>query len=275
MRQLFRALSAVLGLVAIALISALITMRLAIHGTEVRVPALSGLTMTEAVQHLHAAGLQAGIDGHFYSSTQPAGTVLTQSPQPGTRVRKSWRVRLTESLGPQRIATPDVEGMDASIATITIRRTGLQVGNTFGIPYAYAPENTVIAQTPMANATDVQGPKISILTAQPSPPVEDASVMPDLTGENFTTAAFAIMHAGFKLEPLGNGAAANPVQAAAPPSSSAASAPSSMPQAATTPLPAVSPATGAFVPSGTVIAQIPMAGDRIVAGATINLTVQP
>lgn len=259
MRQLFRALSAVLTLLAIALVSALITMRFAVHGAEVRVPVLSGLTVPEAVQRLHALGLQAGIDGHFYSATQPAGAILTQSPAPGTMVRKSWRVRVTESLGPQKIAIPNVDGMDASLATITIRRTGLQVGEMVGMPYAYAPENTVIAQTPMAHATDVQGPKIGILMAQPSPPAQDASVMPDLTGESFTTAAFAIMHAGFKLAPLGDGAATNPVQASA----SAASAPSSMPQG------------GAFVPSGTVIGQSPMAGDRIVAGATIHLTVQP
>lgn len=277
MRQLFRALSAVLALLAIALVSALITMRLAIHGAEVRVPALSGLTMPEAVQHLHALGLQTAIDGHFYSSTQPAGRILTQSPAPGTKVRKSWRVRVTESLGPQKIAIPNVGGMDVSIATITIRRTGLQVGNTFGMPYAYAPENTVIAQTPMAHATDVQGPRISMLSAQPASPVADASVMPDLTGESFTAAALAIVHGGFKLAPLRD--AAKPLPAAPPAAqsvSSAASTAGSTPGGSLAVAPAVaSLGPGVFVPSGTVIAQTPVAGDRIVAGATVQLTVQP
>ena len=277
MRQLFRALSAVMALLTIALVSALITMRLAIHGAEVRVPALSGLTMPEAVQRLHILGLQAGIDGHFYNSTQPAGTILTQSPAPRTRVRKSWRVRVTESLGPQKIAVPSIEGMDESIATITIRRTGLQVGSTFGIPYAYAPENTVIAQTPMARATDVQGPKISMLTAQPALPVEDACVMPDLTGESFTAAALAIVHAGFKLAPLSDTAKPAPPTAQVNPS--ADSAATLKPPIGTGAAPisqAAAPLTpGVFVPSGTVIAQTPVAGDRIVAGATIQLTVQP
>ncbi len=94
MRQMFRALSAVLALLAIALVSALITMRLAIHGAEVRVPALSGSSLAQAVAQLHARGLETAIDGHFYSTTQPAGHVLTQSPAPGTLVRKSWRVRI-------------------------------------------------------------------------------------------------------------------------------------------------------------------------------------
>lgn len=261
MRQIFRVLSAVLALLVIALISALITMRLAIHGAEVRVPVLSGLTLPEAAIKLHARGLEMGIDGHFYSSTQPAGHVLTQSSAPGTLVRKSWSVRVTESLGPQKVAIPALEGMNESIATITIRRTGLQLGDAIAIPYAYAPEDTVIAQTPLPRATDVQGPSIAILTAQPALPLEQANVMPDLTGETFTTAALAIIHAGFKLAPL-----QSPVVTA-----------TSQPQAvsSTAASTATPPAAQSSAPAGTVISQVPAAGSRIPAGATIQLTVQP
>ena len=249
MRQIIRALSAILALLAIALVSALITMRLAIHGAEVRVPTLSGLTLPDAATQLHAHGLEIDIDGHFYSTTEAAGHVLTQSPAPGTLVRKSWRVRTTISLGPQKVAIPSVEGMNESIATITIRRTGLQLGNVIALPYAYAPENTVVAQTPLARATDVQGPKVGLLTALAVPPEEAASVMPDLTGETFDSAALMILHSGFQLAPLEN---------------SAAETPTATPAAAQ---PVAAP--------GTVIAQIPTAGSRIVAGAKIQLTVQP
>ena len=157
MLQIFRALSAVLLLVMIALVSALITMRLAIHGAEVQVPVLRGRTVPQAVVELRAKGLQAGIDGHYYSATQPAGVVITQSPVAGTLVRKSWRVRMTVSLGPQKVAIPSVDGMNETIATITIRRMGLQVGAVVGLPYAYAPENTVIAQTPTGQRDRCRG----------------------------------------------------------------------------------------------------------------------
>ncbi|MGC1870684.1 MAG: PASTA domain-containing protein [Acidobacteriaceae bacterium] len=262
MLQIFRALSAVVLLVTIALVSALITMRLAIHGAEVQVPVLRGRTVPQAVVDLRAKGLQAGIDGHYYSATQPVGVILTQSPAPGTLVRKSWRVRMTVSLGPQKVAIPSVDGMNETLATITIRRTGLQVGAVVGLPYDYAPENTVIAQTPTANATDVEGPRVSILTAHPAVPAEDASVMPDMIGENFTQAALAIIHAGFKLAPLQNA-----------PAIPSATAPKSQPAAvANSQSPTVPTATA---PAGAVIAQIPAAGTRIPAGSTIQLTVQP
>ena len=258
MRQLFRALSAVLILLAIALVSALITMRLAIHGAEVRVPALSGLTLSEAAAKLHDHRLETGIDGHFYSITQPAGHVLTQSPAPGTLVRRSWRVRITVSLGPQKTAIPSLDGMNESIAGITLRRTGLQLGDVISMPYGYAPENTVVAQTPLPRSTDVQGPKVGLLTAQAVPPEEQANVMPDFIGENFTAAALAIIHAGFQLAPLNH-----------PPASSSTTS------LATTPTPQPPNPQQPSAPSGTVIAQAPAAGDRILAGSTIHLTVQP
>ena len=267
MLQIFRAFSAILLLVTIALISALITMRLAIHGAEVHVPSLSGLSLPDAIQQLRILGLQAGIDGHFYSAAQPAGDILTQSPAPGTPVRKSWRVRVTVSLGPQKVEIPLVDGMNETLATITIRRTGLQMGNVVALPYAYAPEHTVIAQTPVARATDVEGPRVSILTAQAVPPPEDADVMPDFTGETFTQAALAVIHAGFKLAPLQNAPSAAP--------SAAQSGQPATAIAPTVPLASRSTATSALVPAGTVIAQIPVAGTRIPSGATIQLAVQP
>ena len=267
MLQIFRALSAVLLLVTIALVSALITMRLAIHGAEVQVPALRGRTVPQAVSDLRAKGLQAGIDGHYYSATQPVGIILTQSPVPGTLVRKSWRVRMTVSLGPQKVAIPSVNGMNETMATITIRRTGLQVGAVVGLPYPYAPENTVIAQTPTGNATDVEGPRVSLLTADPAQPPENASVMPDLIGENFTQAALAVIHAGFKLAPLQN--------AAAEPSPSASPGPIPVSPTISQPVAQAPPTLAAAAPPGAVIAQVPAAGTRIPAGSTIQLTVQP
>ncbi|MES2219537.1 MAG: PASTA domain-containing protein [Acidobacteriota bacterium] len=263
MLQVIRALSAVLLLVTIALVSALITMRLAVHGAEVQVPVLQGRTLPQGVAELRAKHLQAGIDGHYYSATQPAGVVLTQRPAPGTLVRKSWQVRVTVSLGPQKVAIPSVDGMNENLATITIRRTGLQVGAVVGLPYAYAPENTVIAQTPTGHATDVEGPRVSILTAHPAPPPENASVMPDMIGEDFTQAALAIIHAGFKLAPLQNATTA----------SSAATAPEQAPAANT-----ISPSTNSqpiAAPPGSVIEQAPAAGTRLPAGSIIQLTVQP
>ncbi len=114
------------------------------------------------------------------------------------------------SLGPQKTAIPALEGMDENIATITIRRIGLQVGDVAGSHMITHQQNTIVAQTPLPGATDVQGPGIALLVAQASPPQQEASVMPDLTGETFSMAALTILHCW-----ISTGAIAGPIHSSA------------------------------------------------------------
>ena len=253
MRQLFHMLLFSLALVVIALLSALATMRLAIHGAEVRVPNLSGMTLAQAQEQTHALGLQLRVEDRFYSATTPSGHVLVQRPKAGTLVRRSWRVRVTESLGPQDVTIPNVIGMDARLATITIRRDGLHLGDVTSLPYADAPDGTVIAQSPMEHATAVERPRVDILLATPLPATPPAYAMPNFIGETYSAAASAVENAGFKLAPMEE--ANITIPRVAP-----------IGTASTPPTPPV--------PSGTVIAQIPEPDSRVEAGAIIHLIVQ-
>ena len=118
----------VLVLAVLAMLSAIVTMHFAIHGAEVTVPSFKGLTVAEATDKAAALGLNLTVDNHFYSVEIPAGRILNQSPSPGTVVRREWRVRLTESVGPQRVAIPNLTGSNQRLASIQIRRIGLEVG---------------------------------------------------------------------------------------------------------------------------------------------------
>jgi len=253
MRHIFRIILAGLALVVIALVSALVTMRLAIHGAEVRIPDLSGMTIAQALAKTHGLGVQISVEDHFYSATIPAGHILVQRPQAGTLVRRSWRVRVSESLGPQNATIPNLIGMDARLATITIRRSGLQLGDVTSLPLAIAPTGTVIAQSPAAHAKAVERPRVDILLAAPAPQTASAFVMPNLTGETFTTAALTVIQAGFKLAPVEEANVAIP----------------QVPQIGATNVPSLPP-----VPRGTVISQIPEPDSRIQSGATVRLIIQ-
>jgi len=142
----------VLALAVLAMLSAIVTMHFAIHGAEVKVPSFKGLTVAEATEKAASLGLNLTVDNHFYSVEIPAGRVLSQSPAAGTIVRREWRVRLTESVGPQRVAIPNLTGSNERLASIQVRRLGLEVGPTAEMPYAYAPADTVIAQNPAPDA---------------------------------------------------------------------------------------------------------------------------
>src|ERR1039457_2343214 len=146
--RFFRMASVVMLLVAVALLAAITTMHFAIHGAEVQVPALKGMTVTEARSQTAGMGLNLDVDNRYYSAEVAAGHILSQSPPEGTVVRRAWRVRAAESLGPQNVDVPDAVATDDRLAALRLRRVGLEVGVTAHLPNAAAELGTVMAQDP-------------------------------------------------------------------------------------------------------------------------------
>lgn len=199
MRSLFRTFSFLLVLIAVALASALITMKLVVHSAEVTVPNLQGKTLAQAHHDAAARHLDIRIANHAYSPVIPAGHVLNQSPTPGTTVRKGWHMHVTESLGPQTVKIPALTGEPDNIAVFQIRQTGLQLDGLAYLPTSAAPSGTVLAQSPQANAQEISSPQIQLLIAAPAQDPAAAIVMPRLIGQNLSSARIILTHAGLKL----------------------------------------------------------------------------
>ena len=83
--RFFRMASVVMLLVAAALLSAITTMHFAIHGAEVKIPALKGMTVAEARSQAAGMGLNLDVDNRYYSADVAAGHILSQSPRAGHR----------------------------------------------------------------------------------------------------------------------------------------------------------------------------------------------
>lgn len=247
----FQFVLVVLMLGILALLSAITTMHFAIHGAEVTVPNLRGLTITEATRKAAELGLNLSVENRYYSVDIPEGHVLNQSPAAGTVVRREWHVRLTESIGPQKVAIPALTGIDQRVASISVRRARLELGSIAEMPYAYAAPGTVIAQNPAPGAAGVERPSVSLLIAAPPAVAANGFVMPDLTGQLFSSAAMTVTKAGLKLEP------AKSVQASVPAVGDAGSM--------TAPKPPVQ--------IGAVVSQKPQPGTRVDASTAVELTV--
>src|ERR1039457_2774179 len=108
--------STLMLLVAVSLVAAIVTMHFAIHGAEVQVPTLKGMTVADARSQTAGLGLNLNVDNRYYSADVAAGHILTQSPAAGTVVRREWKVRVAESLGPQKVDVPDTVGYDQRVA---------------------------------------------------------------------------------------------------------------------------------------------------------------
>ncbi len=193
-----QALSLVMALIMVALVSAILTMHFAIHGAEVQVPALKGMTVADARSQTAGLGLNLDVDNRYYSADVAAGHILTQSPPEGTIVRRAWLVRVSESLGPQKVEVPDTVGRTEREAALTLRRVGLEVGTTAHLPDANAAEGAVLAQDPPAHAQGIAQPSINLLVAVPDETPPDGFVMPDLIGLPVITAQAALFRVGIK-----------------------------------------------------------------------------
>ncbi|HEY1994673.1 MAG TPA: PASTA domain-containing protein [Edaphobacter sp.] len=264
--RFFNIVLGALAMLVVALFSAFITMRLAIHGREVKVPNLTGLTLADASKQTRSLGLILTLENRFYSPNTPPGHVLAQSPAPGVTVRRQWAVRVTESLGAQQVAIPDVLGQSERTASINIRRLGLELG---AVAHVAAPgePGVVIAQTPAPNAAGVDRPRVSLLLSEPAQAESpDAFVMPSLAGLTLAGAAARAYAAGLRIvsaEDLNT-----PAPDAAQPSTTSPESPSTAPAAAPSPAPPAAPS----VSIGTVIAQTPPPGHRVVKGDPVHIT---
>jgi eukaryotic-like serine/threonine-protein kinase len=251
MKSILRFSMLALILIVVAMISGLTAMRFAIHGQEVAVPPLVGLTPGEAERSVSGLGLQMSIERQYYSPQIPEGRIMSQLPLPGTKVRRGWQLRVAQSLGPTRVAVPDVTGQSEHAAELNIRRRGLDIASLAQVEAPGIPADQVLAQNPTANASQLVAPKINLLVSNTPDP--NMYVMPSFIGQPLGSVSRTLQDQGFK---LGNVTVApiaeNPEQ-----------------PASATPAPPAQPS-----PASIITSQAPPAGQKITAGSTVSFEVR-
>jgi len=156
-------------------------------------------------------------------------------------VRRGWQIRVAESLGPQRVAIPNVVGQSERAAEINIEHRGLNVGAIARLEFPDATPGEVVSQAPPSNASSVSAPKISLLVSEPSQP--QSFVMPNFVGQPLGSVTLALQDAGFRLGAVTGQSG---------------------------------PAAGSSVrsPASIIVSQNPAAGAKVMAGSTITFVVQ-
>jgi eukaryotic-like serine/threonine-protein kinase len=91
------------------------------------------------------------------NSNQPQGTIVGQSPQPGTPITPNEVVTVQVSNGPPQVAVPNVAGQSVAAATATLQAAGFQVSVNQQGPFA---SNTVQSYSPTGQAP--QGSTITL-----------------------------------------------------------------------------------------------------------------
>lgn len=263
-KSAFRFTLLALILVIVAMVSGLTAMRLAIHGQEVAVPSLVGLPPADAERTAANLGLQLSIERQYYSPQIPEGRIMSQLPLPGTKVRRGWQVRVAQSLGPIRVAIPDVTAQSEHAAELNIRRRGLDISSMASVEGVGIPPDQVLAQDPMANATQLVAPKISLLVTTAATP--QAFVMPNFVGQLLGSANRTLQDAGFR---LGNVTVVPPAPTVGDEANAAGAAAAAVPAQPAQPAP---PAQA--TPASLIVSQFPAAGQKVLSGAAVSFDVK-
>ncbi len=147
---------------------------------EIKVPDVTGITISQARTNLELAGLDMRIAGEEYSENVPSGIVISQNPLPNSSIKFNKIVEVIVSKGSEKVSVPYVKGLHISNATDMLLKNGIIVNDTnyvFDNNYA---ENIVVGSEPPENSLISKGGTISLYVS--SPEIDNYVQIPNFVG---------------------------------------------------------------------------------------------
>jgi len=188
------------GLLVTYLVFAAASMRIALRSRDVVVPSLSGKTVNDASAVLTNSGLNLKVeDARRPDPVVPAGRVISQDPDAGTRTRRERSVKVWVSTGPRVKQVPLLVGESERTAQLRAQQDGLTLLPEAEIRSADYPVGAVIAQNP-PQKTNADQVALLVNRGERS----TTYVMPDLIGVNGDRAADVLRASGFRVSVVGD-----------------------------------------------------------------------
>jgi eukaryotic-like serine/threonine-protein kinase len=181
MKQFLKGLGIFLSLVGVGIVSAFAVVALLLQQKEVRVPDLRGQDIVSVINTLAQQGLHIKVDRREPHPTLPRDAIISQTPSPGSGIKKGRPVRVVVSQGPSNMLAPRLVGEPYRKADMMIRQLGFLPGTVARVFSESVSRDTVIAQDPPADSSINAGESISLLVSAGKKP--DLYVMPKLTGK--------------------------------------------------------------------------------------------
>lgn len=163
-------------------------MSAALHSRgEVIVPDIAGKSLFDAISLVSSFNLGLKMEGEEFDQDLPAGTIIRQSPYPGITVREGKIIKVTVSQGGEVIFVPDIVKQPVRSARITLRSSGLSLGEEESKYSIVIEKGYVISQDPKPGSIVEKDSLVNLLISA-GPPTEDIILMPDWIGMNIDDA---------------------------------------------------------------------------------------
>ncbi len=180
MKRFLKGLALFIALVGVGIASAFAVVALLLRQEEVRVPDLTGQDIVSVIEMVRQQGLQLKVDRREPHPTMPRDTVISQTPTPGSGIKKGRQVRVIVSQGPSELLAPKLVGENFRKADIMIRQAGFVPGTVSRVASDSVERGTVIAQDPQAGSPLEKGGTLNMLVSAGKQP--ELMVMPKLIG---------------------------------------------------------------------------------------------
>ncbi|MHA2620163.1 MAG: PASTA domain-containing protein [bacterium JZ-2024 1] len=134
----------------------------------VRVPDLKGLTVPEARKRLEEAKLALGIENNE-DAPPPAGSIVRQSPEPGTEVVSGERVHIWVSTGQGTawVTMPDLTGFSIGSVLEALIPLGLDLAEIHWKHRADINSELVVSQVPEPDTEVAGGSRVTLEAVRP------------------------------------------------------------------------------------------------------------
>jgi len=151
-------------------------------GEEIKVPELVNKSYTEIYEEWGTTfKFNDPPPREEFSSTVPAGCVISQKPLPGLKVKKNSKIELVISKGPKTVKIQDVYGHELLIATATLENQGLIVNVRESFDETELAPNYVISTEPERLTEVAEGTTVTVIVNRYEKGLVKNKV-PDLSG---------------------------------------------------------------------------------------------
>ena len=132
-----------------------------------------------------------------YDPAKPPGTIISQIPQPNSRVREGRFVKVTVSKGGKTVLVPRLQGISMRQAELLLAHAGLELGDVSWVSSDSFPQDVVIASMPSFETPVPHGLSINLRVSLGTRP--DTVVVPDLLGKNLQECRKILREIGLQL----------------------------------------------------------------------------
>jgi len=178
-------------------LSATLAYKITVAGEMANVPDLTGKTLDEAKDILKEKKLSAVKSGVELDKHFERGKIISQDPQPKSKVKLNKIVKVVLSAGLEKVSIPKLTGKNLQSVDEIFQDVGLVKGNISHVHTSGFPAGRVISQYPPEQTEVPVNSSVNLLVSQGD--LEERYLMPDLLGKQASQVIEKLKEMGFRV----------------------------------------------------------------------------